>query len=46
MKQRSIRIAMPEALYEKLKAAAPEHGDLSKLIRDLIIKFLNAQEAS
>lgn len=37
---------MPEALYQKLKEAAPEHGDLSKLIRDLIIKFISAQEAS
>ena len=45
MKQRSIRVAMPEALYEKLKGIAPEHGDISKLIRDLLLKYLAAAEA-
>ena len=44
MKQRSIRVAMPEVLYQKLKAAAPDHGDVSKLIRDLILKYLSVQE--
>ena len=44
MKQRSIRIAMPEALYEKLKAIAPDHGDISALIRDLLLKHLAACE--
>jgi len=46
MKQRSIRVAMPEVMYEKLKAVAPEHGDVSKLVRDLLLKYLAAQEAS
>jgi len=45
-KQRSIRVAMPESLYQKLKAVAPEHGDVSKLIRDLLLKYIAAQEAS
>jgi metal-responsive CopG/Arc/MetJ family transcriptional regulator len=45
-KQRSIRVAMPEPLYQKLKAVAPEHGDVSKLIRDLLLKYIAAQEAS
>ena len=45
MKQRSIRIAMPEAMYQKLKAVAPEHGDISKLVRDLLLKYIAAQEA-
>jgi len=44
MKQRSIRIAMPEAMYEKLKLVAPEHGDLSKLVRDLLLKYMAGQE--
>lgn len=43
-KQRSIRVAMPEALYEKLKRIAPEHGDISTLIRDLLLKHLAACE--
>ena len=46
MKQRSIRIAMPEAMYQKLKAVASEHGDISKLVRDLLLKYISAQEAS
>ena len=45
MKQRSIRIAMPEAMYIKLKLVAPEHGDISKLIRDLLLKYIAGQEA-
>lgn len=45
MKQRSIRIAMPEAMYQKLKAIACEHGDISKLVRDLLLKYIAAQEA-
>ena len=36
---------MPEAMYEKLKAVAPEHGDVSKLVRDLLLKYIAAQEA-
>jgi len=43
-KQRSIRIALPEALYEKLKAECLDHGDLSKLVRQLLIKYLNGLE--
>jgi hypothetical protein len=35
---------MPEALYEKLKLVAPEHGDISTLIRDLLIKYLASRE--
>lgn len=42
--QRSIRVAMPEALYEKLKAVTPSHGDISKLIRDLLLKYLASRE--
>ena len=36
---------MPEAMYQKLKAVAPEHGDISKLVRDLLLKYIAAQEA-
>ena len=45
MKQRSIRVAMPEAMYEKLKVVAPTHGDISKLVRDLLLKYIAALEA-
>lgn len=38
--QRSIRIALPHDLYDKLKEECPEHGDLSRLVRDLLIKHL------
>lgn len=37
---------MPEELYEKLKIVAPDHGDISKLIRDLLLKYIAGQEAS
>lgn len=38
--QKSIRIVLPEALYNRLKEECPDHGDLSKLVRRLIIKYL------
>ena len=43
-KQRSIRVALPEVLYEKLKVECQEHGDLSKLVRQLLIKHLKGIE--
>lgn len=36
---------MPEPMYQKLKAVAPDHGDISKLVRDLLLKYIAAQEA-
>ena len=43
-KQRSIRIALPEELYEELKRTCQDHGDLSKLVRQLLIKYLKSLE--
>ena len=40
--QRSIRIAMPEALYQELKKECEEHGEISQLIRKLLIKHLKS----
>ena len=42
MKQRSIRVAMPESLYQKLKRETPDHGSLSQLVRKLLEKHLEA----
>jgi hypothetical protein len=42
--QRSIRIAMPEELYQELKDECPEHGQISQLIRKLLIKHLKSLE--
>jgi hypothetical protein len=38
--QRSVRIVLPDAVYNRLKRECPDHGDLSKLVRRLIIKYL------
>lgn len=38
--QKSVRVVLPEDLYNVLKKECPDHGDLSKLIRKLIIKHL------
>lgn len=38
--QKSVRVVLPEDLYKVLKKECPDHGDLSKLIRKLIIKHL------
>jgi hypothetical protein len=40
--QKSIRIVLPAILYERLKAECPDHGDLSKLVRKLLIKYLTS----
>ena len=40
--QKSMRIVLPEALYDKLRIETPEHGDISKLIRRLLIKYLDS----
>ena len=33
---------MPEALYEELKIECPEHGQISQLIRKLLLKHLKS----
>jgi hypothetical protein len=38
--QKSMRVVLPEALYNRLKRECPDHGDISKLIRKLLIKHL------
>ena len=40
--QKSIRIVLPANLYERLKKECPDHGDLSKLIRKLLVKYLQS----
>lgn len=42
--QKSIRIILPKALYERLKKECVDHGDISKLIRKLLIKHLKSIE--
>jgi metal-responsive CopG/Arc/MetJ family transcriptional regulator len=39
-KQKSLRIVIPEALYNRIKMECTEYGDISKLIRQLLIKYL------
>jgi hypothetical protein len=40
--QKSIRIILPAALYERLKKECVDHGDISKLIRKLLVKYLQS----
>ena len=42
--QKSIRVVLPEHVYERLKNECPSHGDMSKLIRQLLIKYLSSLE--
>ena len=38
--QRSIRVALPEELYIDLKNYCKSHGELSQLVRSLLVKHL------
>jgi hypothetical protein len=38
--QKSVRVVLPDDLYALLKKECPDHGDMSKLIRKLLIKHL------
>jgi len=36
--QKSLRIVIPLELYAQVKLACPEHGQISQLVRALLIK--------
>lgn len=38
--QKSLRIVLPQELYDRLKKECPDYGDMSKLMRKLLIKYL------
>jgi hypothetical protein len=40
--QKSIRVVLPDKIYERLKRECPDYGDMSKLVRKLLIKHLEA----
>jgi hypothetical protein len=40
--QKSIRIILPKALYDRLKKECVDHGDISKLIRKLLLRHLES----
>lgn len=42
--QKSIRIVLPLRLYERMKKECPDHGNISQLIRGLLLKYLNSLE--
>ena len=39
--QKSLRVVLPDKLYEQLKKECPDYGDMSKLIRKLLTKYLD-----
>ena len=44
--QKSLRIVIPLELYSRVKEACPEHGQISQLVRALLLKhFLQHEEA-
>jgi hypothetical protein len=45
-KFRFIRIQVDEGLYQKLKLHCIEHGDLSRLTRSLLRKWVGSPEAA
>lgn len=40
--QKSIRIVVPLSLYEMVKEECMDHGDISRLVRRLLVKHLEA----
>ena len=45
-KQHPIRIVVNDALYERLKQECSDHGDVSKLVRKLLTKYLDMMEGT
>ena len=41
-----IRIVIPDELYKRLKAECRDHGDISKLVRKLLVKYLDMMEGT
>lgn len=39
--QKSIRVVLDEGLYQAIKKQYPEHGELSQLVRKLLIKHID-----
>lgn len=39
-----LHIEIPQELYNKLKDVHPNHGEISKLIRNLLRKHINDEE--
>ena len=42
--QKSIRVVLPLTLYTKMKVECQDHGEISRLIRKLLIKYLTNLE--
>ena len=42
--QKSMRVVLPVEIYNRLKKECPDHGDMSKLVRKLIVKHLEQLE--
>ena len=40
--QKSIRIVVPSSLYDRIKEECMDHGDISRLVRRLLVKHLEA----
>lgn len=40
--QKSVRIVLSDALYQAVKSECPDHGDLSRLVRNLLKKHLRS----
>lgn len=41
-----IRIVISQPLYDRLKEQCHDHGDISKLVRKLLSKYLDMMEAA
>jgi hypothetical protein len=40
--QKSVRVVLPITLYNKVKKECRDHGDISKLVRKLLVKHFEA----
>ena len=45
-KQHPIRIVVDDALYQRLKEECKDHGDVSKLVRKLLAKYLDMMDGT
>ena len=46
IQQHSIRIVIDDNLYARLKEECRDHGDISKLVRKLVTKYLDMMDGT
>jgi len=42
--QKSVRVVLPEEMYNRLKRITQDHGDISRIVRSLLRQFIKKAE--